>query len=586
MKHFSLTFAAAALAGLAGAQAIGTAEIVAEGHITGPDSYRAADVAKAPNGDYIFVADLDNGVETKLLVTRTSPGGTPIWTRQFARPGGPGDVFAWKTAIAGDGKIYIVASIEGTASLRDYWYLELNGVGIKLNERVVDHYDNDYTVGDLQVASDGSVYFIGSGLDESQPRLVKMDASLNTLWFYDLGSASATVRQDPGTLDIGPDGSVVASSTIHDGTQLDVQFVKLTSTGAFVYEKVLGDATRDDDRPKVMIGDDGSAYFTYTRSSMTASEEVRLSKYSDTGVFQWNKAEVAYSESLFVKSPITGFAFVAVQRDAPGTMRAFGFDDAGTVTWSRTLTRPNIDFHSLSNFVVDDDGYLTVLSYTSETGRPDGDWLVTSLSRAGVPLYEWKWDTGVGNYDIPTGVAAASLGEVVATGFTFINNQADMDTFQIRPILLIRPDSATIRLGRLNSGTLASLYSDDNDYYEMCKFIVPNQTVAPVNVEFDAVVPAEYPIRTIAFDTAVKANTPGLQQDTQLWNWLNNSWDPSVYTNLNLAEVKTRVDGLPDPNVDGTTRRVRARIRVKPVGPVTVNLWCVQIDQVGWRIRP
>ena len=84
----------------------------------------------------------------------------------------------------------------------------------------------------------------------------------------------------------------------------------------------------------------------------------------------------------------------------------------------------------------------------------------------------------------------------------------------------------------------------------------------------------------------MKANTVGLQQDIQLWNYLSGSWDPSVLTNVTLTEQKTVAPGLPDPNVEGVTRNVKARVRVRQVGSVTLSIWCAELDLAGWRVTP
>ena len=584
MKHFYLLLASLTLTSLALPQGIGEAEIVYEGHVSGPDSYQIRDVAKAPNGDLVFLGDIGS-TDSDIWVVRTTATGSVVWNRTFDHPGGSGYALGQRLAIGDDGKIYIVGVIEGTASLRDFYYLALSPIGIKTAERVVDHFNNDYDVGDIEVAQDGTVLFAGSGLSTERPIVVKMDANLNTLWAYNMGSPAATGNQRAGELEIASDGSVIASAEYHDGSQVDVQFVRLQQNGGLVYEKILGDPTTNDAGPKVMLGSDGYTYFCYTRGKFTLNVQARLSQYDAAGNFQWNKQESGYQEPSFVETPVGEFAYACVQDGGGYSTKFSGFDTSGTILWNRTLTHPNVDFHSLDELVCDDEGYLTALSYISLAGKVDGDWLVTSLTNGGVPLYEWEFDTGVGFYDLPTGIVPISSAEVVVTGFTSSAN-SETHTFRLRPALNIKPTSSTLRFGQLTLGGLSSLYSDDNDYYEVCKFIVPNQTIPPINVEFDSSIPLEYPLIGLTFETIVKANTPGLQQDTQLWNWLTSSWDTSTLTPLSLAEAKTVVNGLPDPHVQSMTRNVKSRIRVRQVGPVVVSLWCVEIDKVGWRLAP
>lgn len=585
MKRTLLTLAASALAGAAVAQPIGTAEIIAESYLNSPLSYRVADVEKAPNGDYVFLLDVTD-TDTDMSVIRTTANGAIVWSRTFPRPGAPGGQFCQKLTIAQDGKIYAVSSIDGTNDIRDFYFVELNGLGFKLNERVVDHFDNDYQVGDFQASPDGAVYFCAGGLSSAQPLLVRMNADLTTDWAYSMGNTGGVATQRAGELDIASDGSVIASATYDTLPDTDCQFVRLTAAGTFVYEKLLGDSSNYDASPKVLQGSDDYTYFTYTRSRFTASEETRLSRYDAAGVIQWNKQDPGFAESTFAETPNGTFVFTEVQSDAPYSLRVFEFDGSGNVIWSKTSTRPNMDSHSLGDLRVDDDGYISISTFGAFAGKVGGDMLLTAFSRSGVPLYEWAYDAGPGFFDIPAGVVTASLGEVVYTGATSTSGSYDTQTFQIRPVLLIQPTSYNLRLGRRDSGNLNSTFADDNDMLRICKFIVPNQSAAPINIEFDSTVPADYPIRTVEFQTIVKANTVGLQQDVQLWNYLSNSWDPSVLTSITLNEQETTALGAPDPNVEGVTRNVKSRVRVRQIGPVTLSIWCVELDLAGWRVTP
>ncbi|MGE0001378.1 MAG: hypothetical protein AB7F50_07200 [Fimbriimonadaceae bacterium] len=585
MKRTLLTLAASALAGAAVAQPIGTTEIIAESYLNSPLSYRVADAQRAPNGDYVFLLDVTD-TSTDMVVTRTTANGAVIWTRAFPRPGAPGGQFCHMLTIAQDGKIYAVSSIDGTNDARDFYFVELNSLGFKLNERVVDHFSNDYQVGDFQASPDGAVYFCAGGLSSAQPLLVRMNADLTTDWAYSMGNSAGVATQRAGELDTATDGSVVASATYDSVGDTDCQFVRLTAAGTFVYEKLLGDSANNDAVPKVMQGSDDYTYFTYTRSHLTASEETRLSRYDAAGVFQWNKQDPGFAESAFAETPHGTFVFTEVQNAAPFSLKVFEFDGSGNVLWSKTSTRPNMDSHSLGNLRVDDDGYISISTFGAFTGKVGGDMLLAAFSRSGVPLYEWAYDTGAGFYDVPAGLVNAALGEVVFTGATSVSGAYDTQTFQIRPVLLVQPNSYNLRLGRRDAGNLNSTFADDNDVLRICKFIVPNQSAAPINIEFDSTVPADYPIRTVEFQTIVKANTVGLQQDVQLWNFLSNSWDQSALTSITLSEQKTSTPGLPDPNVEGITRNVRSRVRVRQIGPVTLSIWCVELDLAGWRITP
>jgi hypothetical protein len=127
---------------------------------------------------------------------------------------------------------------------------------------------------------------------------------------------------------------------------------------------------------------------------------------------------------------------------------------------------------------------------------------------------------------------------------------------------------ATIRLGRLNSGNLVSLIDDDGNQYEICKFLVPNQSTPPINVEFDSVVGADYPANNIEFKVVSSATTTGLQQNVELWNWTNGTWDSSNLQNMLLTEQSSLTAGVSGNHIQPATRQVRARVRVAVTGLV------------------
>lgn len=149
------------------------------------------------------------------------------------------------------------------------------------------------------------------------------------------------------------------------------------------------------------------------------------------------------------------------------------------------------------------------------------------------------------------------------------------------------PDSATIRLGRLVQGNVASLDSDDGDEYQVCKFVVPNQLVRPIVVEFDVDLPidnANPGVTTLELRLRERANTSGLAQWIQLYEWSTGAWTASPNYALSVTEqLFDVVFNNVAPCFESGTRHVRARIAVAPSGPVGVNLFCVALDQFEFR---
>ena len=179
-------------------------------------------------------------------------------------------------------------------------------------------------------------------------------------------------------------------------------------------------------------------------------------------------------------------------------------------------------------------------------------------------------------------------GKRIAVGASTSNSGVIQDPDSAPPF--VAPDGFTVRLGRQDAGNLASLTETDGNALAICKFIVPNQSLPPVNVEVEATSPLLSP-QGLAFRSVSRMRVTGsFQQTLELWNWNRNAglggWDP----------VDTRTDALNTTHTMRTltasgdltnylqqsTRRLRARYTVRQTGPSAVSLWCHEADQIGW----
>ncbi len=187
-----------------------------------------------------------------------------------------------------------------------------------------------------------------------------------------------------------------------------------------------------------------------------------------------------------------------------------------------------------------------------------------------------------------SGNVATSRGLVVGV-FSISNANAAVSRGVVALSGPIPPDKVTVRLGRREAGDLASFAAQDGNVYRVCKFIVPNQTVPPVNVEVEAVSPdpvlGRVGLRTVARMTV----TGSFQQRLELWDWSASRWDPTdtvasaISTTLRTLVVQStgNANRYLDPN-----RRLRARYTVRPTGPVGTNAWCVETDQAVFLTEP
>lgn len=153
----------------------------------------------------------------------------------------------------------------------------------------------------------------------------------------------------------------------------------------------------------------------------------------------------------------------------------------------------------------------------------------------------------------------------------------------------VPPTSFNVRRGRVNSGNVASLASKDFDYLEVCKFFVVNQSEPPVNVEVDTTNPSNS-LSALSFRFYAKVTTSGNFQVTlDLFNWTQNQFDSTdirVGTlNTSLAEVVVSASGDVSRYMNAS-KVIRARFRVKPLGPIGSASWCVDTDQAVFLIQP
>ncbi|MCW5936588.1 MAG: hypothetical protein KIT11_04700 [Fimbriimonadaceae bacterium] len=151
----------------------------------------------------------------------------------------------------------------------------------------------------------------------------------------------------------------------------------------------------------------------------------------------------------------------------------------------------------------------------------------------------------------------------------------------------VAPGSFTVRLGRLASGNVQSLAGRDGDSLVVCKFIVPNQFVEPINVEIDGTAPGSNPT-SLSFTVLSRMDTTGsFSQILDMYNWQTNSFD--------ATDVRTDAVGttFTERTLNGTGslgryvgggNALRARYRIKQTGPAGASIWCQLTDRAVWTV--
>lgn len=172
-------------------------------------------------------------------------------------------------------------------------------------------------------------------------------------------------------------------------------------------------------------------------------------------------------------------------------------------------------------------------------------------------------------------------------GDFYVNNlSANHDPSNV----IVAPLTFSVALGKLGSGTAASLGAEDGNALTVCRFLVPNQAVPPVNVQFDG----KSPITTcsaLKLNVVTKMDTAGMFQiSIELFNWTTNDWDVAnalvANLNTNYSSHTLTATGTLSNYLKSSDGSLRARYRVKPVGVISSNQWCNVTDKATWSVTP
>lgn len=145
------------------------------------------------------------------------------------------------------------------------------------------------------------------------------------------------------------------------------------------------------------------------------------------------------------------------------------------------------------------------------------------------------------------------------------------------------PKTINVVFGRHGGGDLDSLESADGESLDVCKFIVPNQNVSPVTVEYEAECAIKSPFAYRLRSTTSTSIAGSFQQVVDLYDWQTTAYSPvDVRTDtLGTAWKTVELQGSGSlARYVGPGRTMRARIRVRPNGPVSGSAWCVRFDRI------
>lgn len=153
---------------------------------------------------------------------------------------------------------------------------------------------------------------------------------------------------------------------------------------------------------------------------------------------------------------------------------------------------------------------------------------------------------------------------------------------------LINVTSFSIKFGKLSAGDSSSLTVIDGSPLRVCNFLVPNQQVAPVTVELDGTSPTASPVK-LTFQTISRVTVSGpLTITLDLFDWTTNSFSSTAVTTTPVGTGYSSALVGGDGNIArfiGSGNKVRARYRIRAVGPTSNASWCNEMDQAVWYVR-
>lgn len=146
------------------------------------------------------------------------------------------------------------------------------------------------------------------------------------------------------------------------------------------------------------------------------------------------------------------------------------------------------------------------------------------------------------------------------------------------------PADYFVRMGRRQSGDLQSLRNLDDDALRLCRFLVPNQTVAPVIVE--AIGTAQFGAvpRLVQLVRSRSDNPGSFLQTIEFFDFEQNRYDAEIATTDINQSYTTVTRSLPIPSYRFMSQagQVKSRLSFQQIGPTPTPNWCIDLDAVNW----
>ena len=146
--------------------------------------------------------------------------------------------------------------------------------------------------------------------------------------------------------------------------------------------------------------------------------------------------------------------------------------------------------------------------------------------------------------------------------------------------------TVTAERGRVLAGGIPELGAQDGQYYVVGKGVVVNPSEAPIRVVFEGV-SRWSDVSKLKFNLRHKVNSANLEQTVELFDWTTGTWVLTTTNAAPLADTTFTLNGPnPDRFIEAGTKKMRARLQLRTVGPTTLSDWGTSIDLVNWTLNP
>ncbi|MBL8065073.1 MAG: hypothetical protein JNM34_04350 [Chthonomonadaceae bacterium] len=356
------------------------------------------------------------------------------------------------------------------------------------------------------------------------------------------------------------------------GRESTVSYSYLYGGGPFVWQDSVTDTYNDlvssDSRHRTY-----SDHQTGSWASLTFDVSVGLvldQAWSVTGSL--SQAErMQWSSAIDTSSTASGdIPSSQIQSDNPGSLHTLYFDVNSPVRFSINGAVNSVSAGVLTN-------YVNIMQFDGFSwGHRFNTWFIGS----GFGPFSGEGVLEPGQYRVTAQLGNRSFGNQV--------NSSD-GHYDLKFSQTIQPSSIVVRRGRVDAGSVSNLATQDGSSLRVCKFFVPNNLVAPVEVEIIGTTLVMNPTQLTFTMLSRMAVSGSFAQQIDLYDYSTSSFSTSATRTDGTGTTYQRryLDGAGTmSHFVGPNGEVRARYSVKQTGPSSASLFCHEVDNATWMIVP